>query len=782
MKIIELSIENFKTYQDKKTFQFEDGFNLILARNGSGKSTIIDAIQLILLDKNPAQNLKSLCNWDSDKDFFNIELMFEYQGYLYELTYEYNDKSSPSTMRKMFRDKKLVTDKASPVVNELKNLFDVKLMESALFSRQRTNKFVEVTNSERRETLRKIRNIDYTDEVNSIIKPEIERLEKDIVDHEKDVYALENKEYETPEEKDLPFTEDETISFKEEIDKIQKEVSIYETVQDTINSTESDLISLKETCIQNEEQVKKLEQSIQTETNNLNKEYEELQSSVDIINAEINQYTEDMNKPFVEPDTTSYESIIQEYEQILNEELDLSSMINEYEAMIQEKQLELDTLIAENDAIIITRILPFDDSTLIELSSEHKELTKKISLVEKGFCSECGRPFEDADKQLSDLKNRLGEITKEMQEEEKAKKEYQKKLQDNESNKAKKNTYALDIKDAETSLQQVKDLKELNISSAKKDLEAKKERATEKIEITKATMEKDLSLAKERYEETKIQLQDKIENKKEYLVTKENDYAKHTEESKVRIQDMQEQVSSIQEKNVQVESSIKTKEEQLAKLYDTTKEGSIDTKKNQISSLTEKVKLYEEAVYHNYLVQEKIEKINEQKMIDGRNLKKLISKKSKLQKEKLDYESAQNFLLRDFPNFVISETIADLECDINEFIDNTYTKTLDIKLKSSKNSIALVVGKKKIDAKSALSGAEGQIVQLGFINSFNRKLDLKCIFLDEPDTSVDDENSSELYEVLGEMSGYYKQMFVITHKKVMAEYLDNTYNANVISL
>jgi len=53
MKIIEVTLENIKSYQDRTTIPLKSGVNAILGENGSGKSTIQEAIGFALFDSLP---------------------------------------------------------------------------------------------------------------------------------------------------------------------------------------------------------------------------------------------------------------------------------------------------------------------------------------------------------------------------------------------------------------------------------------------------------------------------------------------------------------------------------------------------------------------------------------------------------------------------------------------------------------------------------------------------------------------------------------------------------
>ena len=49
IEIVELELENFKSFHKKTKIPFKSGFNVIVGMNGTGKSNIISAIKFVLI-------------------------------------------------------------------------------------------------------------------------------------------------------------------------------------------------------------------------------------------------------------------------------------------------------------------------------------------------------------------------------------------------------------------------------------------------------------------------------------------------------------------------------------------------------------------------------------------------------------------------------------------------------------------------------------------------------------------------------------------------------------
>ena len=70
MPLQRLHLKNFRLFQDK-TFSFSDGINLILGENGSGKTTVLESLNVLLTGNSfRAKETKECIH--SDKEFYNV--------------------------------------------------------------------------------------------------------------------------------------------------------------------------------------------------------------------------------------------------------------------------------------------------------------------------------------------------------------------------------------------------------------------------------------------------------------------------------------------------------------------------------------------------------------------------------------------------------------------------------------------------------------------------------------------------------------------------------------
>ena len=78
MPLQRLHLKNFRLFQDK-TLKFSDGINLILGENGSGKTTVLESLNILLTGNSfRAQETKECIH--SDKEFYNVSAKGIFKG------------------------------------------------------------------------------------------------------------------------------------------------------------------------------------------------------------------------------------------------------------------------------------------------------------------------------------------------------------------------------------------------------------------------------------------------------------------------------------------------------------------------------------------------------------------------------------------------------------------------------------------------------------------------------------------------------------------------------
>lgn len=740
-----LELTRFKKYNDYKEFDFEEGINLILANNGMGKSTMIDAIRLLILNLNSSKNLQEMINWNNGNNNFEIACDLSHENKLYrsEMKVEIIGKTV-KTERRLLIDDEIIREGASDVVEYLKDIFDPVLTDNALFLRQGANQIVDVTDSERRDVLKKMKDIDYSLKVKKEIEPEIERLKLEIIDLDKEIFSLENKTYDPKIIKDFPFTESKYKEYLKEKESLNSEIILINSKIEEKESKEKDLEDLKELIETNISSVKDNEITISENKVSIKEQDEKKIVEKELIESKIKKLKESIIILELGFDSEGLE---------INHRAYLETVNNDIAKLEKELELYPTKRISKYDSIPIETKTKEYTTTEIEI----KNLKSSIKEMEKGNCPTCGREYEAST--ISEYKELLEEkegILNKLEEEkdllETDRREHEKKVEINITNSEKK----VEINNS--------------ISSKKEKISSLKSQLDKDIESGKTQIEKELKSEKETLSlhEEKLSNIDVIYDSK--ITSLENENTRLTLDN---------------EKFSKVNEDLEIKKLKLEKEISDFDIANIEDKKTKLTNITEKVKDFETVETENKTIKNFNDDLTTEEKKDKKDLALKLKSKDKLKSSQLENEQAKTILLKDLPNYIISREIQDLENDINEVIDEVYDRSLNINFKMNKSSITMKYGKNKDNLKNCkggLSGAESQLTQLAFVSSFNKALGIDCLFLDEVDSAVSESNSEKLYEAIGVMTENYSQVFVITHKQKIKSFIENHYSATTIKL
>jgi len=745
LKLIKLSLKGFGCFKDEKIFEYESGVNIIRAENGSGKTTQINAISILLLSEYEG-SFADYMNRECNEFTISLEFMLDGKHLLETLTCK---KGKTYITTRNLKDVDIDTDLANGegVKEWLNERLPVATSKYALFVRQNSDMdIIHCSDSERRDLFKKIQDLDYTKEIKTLIEPKIEQTKEKIIEVDKNIFALENKKYEMKSYSEFPFTEDEYKLKKSQLDKLNAEKSLVEEKKNQLKDLEERKTSLNNECIN-------IDSKISTK-------------KVSIINAKqfnFDSEKEKIEKEFADKKLESENKIklLEEQKESLDKTVSEKSLNLDCE--IKKIEDEGNELVKEIDSIRLMKLIKFDEDSLTKARNNLTELKTKSSIawknsktLESGVCPTCGssgdsckhkyQEFVDEaisyDKQIIECEGVIDDLlTKKKDIEEKSKK--------NEELKEKKNNLSNELLKKQSLIENKRtEQKSLNDS-----LSQKKENYINQIESEKRILE---SVDSEK------------ESKLNSIKEKADLYSSQIESLKKEINDLENQHSS------------KLKEmEELSKKIELFSIGTFD--ENKINELEEELKSYNSVVVENKVVKEYNERLEETKKADKKELEKFKERKQKFEKEKFDLENSKKILTTDYPSWAILQNLKNIENDINEFIDQVYYKPLNIKFDMTRGGISMRFGD---DIKvERLSGAEKAITNIGFCESFNKNLNLNMILLDEPDAPLSATRKEMFYSSLLEMKDVFEQMIVVTHSKDMVAYIQaNDTDCNIITL
>ena len=748
LKLIKLELEGFGCFKDKKEFLYESGVNLVLAENGKGKTTQIEAIELMLLsviDGNYADYLYRNKETNTTVNEFTISLEFMLNGkHLLETLICKKGKTCTTTRN--LKDLNTNQDLANGenVKEWLNEKLPVNISKYALFVRQNSDMdIIHCSDSERRDLFKRIQDLDYTKEIKTLIEPKIEQTKEKIIENDKEIFALENKAYIAKDFVELPFTEDEYKLKKSQMDKLIAEKSLIEEKNNQLND------------------LRERKNKLESEINSIKISSDSKRSKIDELKSfDFNAEKEKIEKEFADKKLESENKIKSLEEQRENLDKDVNEKSLNLECEIKKIEDEGNKLVKEIDSIRLMKLIKFDENSLTNTRNNLAELKTKYSIsisnaekLKNNICPVCGGSCTDKHAQFEseakELNKQIAECEGVIDDLLTKKKDIEEKTKKNEELKERKNNLSNELVKKQSLIEN----KRIEQKSLNSSLMEKKQNYSNQIESEKRILES--------IDSEKISRLNSVKEKNDMIIAQ-------IQQLEGDICDL---IDSEEIKNVEIEKLLKEIESFSVGTFD----------ENKIVEIETELKKYDSVVAENKVVKEYNEQLEETKKADKKELEKFKERKQKFEQEKFDLENSKKILTTDYPSWAILQNLKNIENDINEFIDQVYYKPLNIKFDMTRSGISMRFGD---DIKvERLSGAEKAITNIGFCESFNKNLNLNMILLDEPDAPLSATRKEMFYSSLLEMKDVFEQMIVVTHSKDMVAYIQaNDTDCNIITL
>ena len=175
MILCKLKLENFKKYQSY-SLEFKEGLVGIIGKNGSGKSTIFEAILFALYGQLKNKGYKEIIRNSNatTKDVVLVELDFEFEGVEYKVCREFRGKAL-SANAKFFKNNELITTGAKEVTTSIVNLTKMNMdaFLHTLFASQK--ELTNLSNSKPEDRKKMIRKLLGLEKIDFIEKELIEK-------------------------------------------------------------------------------------------------------------------------------------------------------------------------------------------------------------------------------------------------------------------------------------------------------------------------------------------------------------------------------------------------------------------------------------------------------------------------------------------------------------------------------------------------------------------------------------------------------------------------------
>lgn len=92
MYIESVTLKNFRNYEDK-TVDFKDGLNIVIGKNASGKTNLLESVYCLGIGKSPRTNkAREMIRWGSDNAYIKVILKKQYSRHIVEYFIDSADK------------------------------------------------------------------------------------------------------------------------------------------------------------------------------------------------------------------------------------------------------------------------------------------------------------------------------------------------------------------------------------------------------------------------------------------------------------------------------------------------------------------------------------------------------------------------------------------------------------------------------------------------------------------------------------------------------------------
>jgi len=450
LKLKALELENFKNVSHL-ILNFSE-LNLISGDNGSGKSSILQAIQYALTDSLP-EKLSEYIKWG--EDYFKIHLTFEHNG----IPYDYKIRCSNTASKELTIGNEEY--KNSDATKKMKEIIDPDLLLYSCFSEQGQSYSILVESpAERLKKFKTILGVDRLTNVIDYSKEEVKVKKSESESIDKEIKLIQSQKFSYLEEFELPDIEE----VKQELEKLEKdkkekeEFDLLKRDWETKNSAYQKVLSRKE----------------------------ELESLIELSKKK----TFDLSVP--DFDSSKYQEII---EQLRQEELsyekhklDLANY-NSYIKQISSFESEIKSLNEKKSNIKITRLAPVhvSEDTLSEIRTsiqnykvELTSIKNHIKLAKDGKCPTCGQDFnhspEELERSAKTIEDSLQKLELDLASGVKLLKDYESKVSENQMNSKLLENYSSQIKEYTSKLESVSKVeppidKVFNMDYLKKELQ-----------------------------------------------------------------------------------------------------------------------------------------------------------------------------------------------------------------------------------------------------------------------------------------------------------------------
>jgi chromosome segregation ATPase len=250
-----------------------------------------------------------------------------------------------------------------------------------------------------------------------------------------------------------------------------------------------------------------------------------------------------------------------------------------------------------------------------------------------------------------------------------------------------------------------------------------------------------------------------------------------------RIDEVLNLKKEVENNKIELFSEKEKLELEKSKISDDSLDEQIKKINEEINNINKSIDSYNEITTTNNLNKQHNDNLILEQENDKKEIEKLRKEKDTQVYELSLYEESITIFQKDFPNYIITTLITDIEKGMNDLLEEGYKGRYKVKIESTKTGIQIVYGKKDKDIKLA-GGAEKNIFNLGFKNAFTKLANLKILILDEADSFMDTDVAKVIFTILNNKINNKEldQVFIITHKEEVKQLLQSDFKCKVFNV